>query len=61
MTWLRTTGLRLLLSIGLGFALWVFVSFTQNPDQSTSFDSVPVDIEGLEPSLVVVDQQGLPR
>ena len=27
------TGLRLLLAIGLAFALWVFVSYTQNPDQ----------------------------
>ena len=36
MSWLRTTGLRLLLSIGLGFSLWVFVSFTQNPEGSSS-------------------------
>jgi len=60
-TWLRSTGLRLLLSIGLAFSLWVFVSFTQNPEQRSSFDSVPVDIEGLAPDLLVVDQQGLPR
>jgi YbbR domain-containing protein len=60
-SWLRRTGLRLLLSVGLGFALWMFVSFTQNPDRSILFDSVPVEVEGLPPNLVVVDQQGLPR
>ena len=47
MSWLRTTGLRLLLAIGLGFALWVFVSFTENPEQTSSFAEVPVEIEGI--------------
>jgi YbbR domain-containing protein len=61
MSWLRTTGLRLLLAIGLGFSLWVFVSFTQNPEQTSSFGEVPVDIEGIAPDLVRVDEQGLPR
>ena len=61
MIWLRSTGLRLLLAIGLGFALWIFVSYTQNPDRRISFDSVPVKIEGLQPDLVVVDENGLPR
>jgi len=60
-TWLRSTGLRLLLAIGLGFALWIFVSYTQNPDRRIPFDSVPVKIEGLQPGLVVVDENGLPR
>jgi YbbR domain-containing protein len=61
MSWLRTTGLRLLLAIGLGFALWVFVSFTENPEQTSSFAEVPVEIEGIAPDLVRVDEQGLPR
>ena len=43
MTSLRVQGLRLLLSIGLAFALWIFVSFTQNPDQRSAFEGVPVD------------------
>jgi YbbR domain-containing protein len=60
-TWLRTTGLRLLLAIGLGFALWVFVSYTQNPDRDTSYDSVPVNIVGRAPNLILVDKDGLPR
>ncbi len=61
MTSLRTQGLRLLLSIGLAFALWIFVSFTQNPDQRSAFEGVPVDIEGLTPGLLIVDKEGLPR
>jgi YbbR domain-containing protein len=60
-TSLRAQGLRLLLSIGLAFALWIFVSFTQNPDQRSSFEGVPVDIEGLAPGLLIVDKEGLPR
>jgi YbbR domain-containing protein len=60
-TSLRTQGLRLLLSIGLAFALWIFVSFTQNPDQRSTFEGVPVDIEGLALGLLVVDKEGLPK
>jgi YbbR domain-containing protein len=60
-TWLRSIGLRLLLAIGLGFALWVFVSYTQNPDRDTSYDSVPVNIIGRAPNLLLVDKDGLPR
>jgi YbbR domain-containing protein len=60
-TSLRAQGLRLFLSIGLAFALWVFVSFTQNPDQRSAFEGVPVDIEGLAPGLLVVDEEGLPK
>ena len=61
MTSLRAQGLRLLLSIGLAFALWIFVSFTQNPDQRSSFDGVPVDVDGLAPGLLIVDKEGLPK
>ncbi len=61
MSWLRSTGLRLALALGLAFALWVFVSYTQNPDRNTSYDSVPVDVVGRAPNLVLVDQDGLPR
>lgn len=61
MIWLRLAGLRLALAFGLGFALWVFVSYTQNPERRVPFDSVPVSIEGLSPGLVVVDKDGLPR
>jgi YbbR domain-containing protein len=45
----------------LAFALWVFVSYTQNPDITSSFDSVPVELEGLSPGMLVVDNDGQPR
>jgi YbbR domain-containing protein len=60
-TWLRTAGLRLVLAIGLGFALWIFVSYTENPDRLTQFKDLPVTPEGLTPGLVIVDQNGLPN
>jgi len=58
---LNTPALRLLLALILAFTLWVFVSYTQNPDRSIAYDNVPVDIEGLAPGLVVIDKEGLPR
>jgi YbbR domain-containing protein len=61
MSWLRTTGLRLLLSLGLAFSLWVYVSYRENPNTSIPYEDVPVEVEGLAPGLVVVDQSGLPR
>lgn len=61
MTWLRTSGLRLLLALGLGFSLWVFVSYTTNPDRLTQFKDLPVAPENLAPGLVIVDQNGLPN
>src|SRR5438128_1785871 len=61
MTWLRTAGLRLVLALGLGFALWIFVSYTQNPDRLTQFKDLPVTPEGLAPGLVIVDQNGMPN
>jgi YbbR domain-containing protein len=60
-TWLRSAGLRLVLAIGLGFALWIFVSYTENPDRLIQFKGLPVTSEGLAPGLVIVDQNGLPN
>jgi YbbR domain-containing protein len=59
--WLQTFGLRLILAFTLSFAVWVFVSYTQNPDRRIRFDNVPVDVEALGPGLIVVDTNGLPR
>jgi YbbR domain-containing protein len=61
MIWLRTSGLRLLLAIGLGFSLWVFVSYTTNPDRLTQFKDLPVEPEELPAGLVIVDQNGMPN
>jgi YbbR domain-containing protein len=59
--WFRSTGLRLLLALGLSLALWIFVSFSENPDKSSSFEGVSVSAHSLEPGLVIVDTNGLPR
>ncbi len=61
MTWLRTAGLRLGLALGLGFALWIFVSYTETPDRLTHFRDLPVSSEDLAPGLVIVDQNGMPN
>ncbi len=61
MTWLRTAGLRLALSLGLAFSLWAFVSFSENPDRSVQFDDIAVTIDNLEPGLLLVDANGSPR
>ncbi len=61
MTWLRTSGPSLLLSISLSFALWAFVSFTVNPETSTSFEGMPVYVQDLASNLTIVDQNGLSR
>ena len=58
---LRTLGLRILLAFFCGFALWVFVSYTQNPDRRIRFDEIPVDTVGLPAGMVIVDANGLPR
>ncbi|KAB8141888.1 hypothetical protein F8S13_17300 [Chloroflexia bacterium SDU3-3] len=60
MHWLRSTGLRLILSIGLAFALWVYVSFRENPSDTAVYQDVPVKIDNLGPSLITVDRNGLP-
>ncbi|MDZ4717881.1 MAG: CdaR family protein [Roseiflexaceae bacterium] len=58
---MRAVGLRLMLAMLLSFALWVFVSYTQNPDRRIRFDNVPVEAADLAPGLMVVDSNGLPR
>lgn len=61
MNWLRTSGPRLLFAIALSFAMWVYVTYTENPDRSASFDGLPVTVLNLAPDLVIVDQNGAPR
>lgn len=60
MSQLRSAVLRLLLAFGLGFSLWVYVTFSENPDQTATFREVPVRVEGKSPGLVLVDERGLP-
>lgn len=60
MSSLRATLLRVALSLGLGFALWAFVSFSQNPEESVTFPDLPLESTGLEDGLLIVDASGLP-
>jgi len=60
MSTLRARLVRVLLAIGLSFALWAFVSFSQNPEDSITFSDVPLQTVGLQDGLVIVDANGLP-
>lgn len=60
MSTLRATILRVLLACGISFALWAFVSFSQNPESTVTFSDVPLEAVGLEPGLVIVDANGVP-
>lgn len=60
MTSIRSTILRILLAAGLAFALWAFVSFSQNPEELVSFPDVPLQVVGLAPDQLLVDSNGLP-
>jgi YbbR domain-containing protein len=57
---LRASLLRLALAAGLSFALWAFVSFSQNPEEQVTFPEMPLQVVGLGEDLVIVDNNGLP-
>jgi YbbR domain-containing protein len=61
MTTLRAMTLRALLAFGLSFALWAFVSFSQNPEELVPFDGLTPQVIGLSSSLVIVDANGMPN
>jgi len=61
MNWIRTSGTSIFLAFVLSFALWAYVSFTSNPERSTSFDSMGVHVQNRPEGLIIVDQDGLPR
>jgi YbbR domain-containing protein len=60
-TWLRDVGFQLLIAFVLSLTLWVFVTVTTNPDVQATYNNIPVDVQGMSPGLVIVDQNGLPR
>jgi YbbR domain-containing protein len=60
MSQLRGVLVRVLLAVGLSFTLWMYVTFTENPDQTASFEDVTVRIQGKTPGLLLVDERGLP-
>ncbi|WP_305082496.1 YbbR-like domain-containing protein [Oscillochloris sp. ZM17-4] len=61
MTTLRAMTLRALLALGLSFALWAFVSFSQNPEELVPFEGLTPQVVGLGSDLVIVDANGLPN
>jgi YbbR domain-containing protein len=61
MTWLRTYGWVFLFALFLSFALWIYVSYQENPDRSTSFEDIIVQVQDLPQGLVMVDRDGMPR
>ncbi|WP_202976757.1 YbbR-like domain-containing protein [Candidatus Oscillochloris fontis] len=61
MTSLRSTVLRALLAFGLSFALWAFVSFSQNPEELVPFEGLTPQVVGLHSNLVIVDANGMPN
>ncbi len=56
----RATLMRVALALGLSFAMWAFVSFSQNPEETVTFPDLPLETTGLEEGLVLVDANGLP-
>lgn len=61
MNTISTTLLRIALALGLSFALWTFVSFSQNPEELVRFDDTALQVVGLGPGLLLVDTNGLPN
>ncbi len=61
MTSFRASLLRITLALGLSFAIWAFVSFSQNPEETVNFPEMPLETIGLGESLVIVDTNGLPN
>lgn len=52
--------IRVIVALLLAFVIWVFVSFTENPQQTISLTNVPVIVEGLPDSMTLVDGEGRP-
>ncbi|NJP05548.1 MAG: hypothetical protein HC837_07980 [Chloroflexaceae bacterium] len=55
----RGSALRLLLSFVLSLMVWMFVSLSQ--DRNATYNSIPVEVEQLEPDVVIIDEEGLPK
>lgn len=60
MNGVRSIMLRAFLAFGLSFALWAFVSFSENPEETARFEDLTLQIVGLADDMVIVDANGLP-
>ncbi len=61
MTTLRASLLRIMLALSLSFAIWAFVSFSQNPEETVTFPDMMITTDSLDAGLVIVDSNGLPN
>lgn len=52
--------LRATIALLVASALWMFVSFTENPQQNTPLTNLPISAEGLAPGTTLVDDSGVP-
>lgn len=52
--------LRLLGSLLLALVVWIYVTISQNPETQFSFESVPVEVQGLASGFLLTDEQGIP-
>lgn len=60
MTWLRDVR-QMLLALVMSLILWVFVTINTNPTETAPYNDIPLDVRGLSPGLVIVDENGIPR
>ncbi len=56
----RAHAVRMVLSLLLAVVVWIYVTMSQNPEQLSSFDNVPVEVQGLPAGLVLTDAEGIP-
>jgi YbbR domain-containing protein len=60
MNGVRSIVLRAVLAFGLSFALWSFVSFSENPEETARFEDLTLQVVGLRDDLIIVDANGMP-
>lgn len=61
MSRLGSAGLQATLAIVLSLGLWLFVSFSENPDERATFEGLSLSLRGVDERLVLVDQNSLPN
>jgi len=52
----RNVWSRLLISLGLAVAMWVYVVNADNPDLNHTFTNIPVQVRGLDTGSIVGNQ-----
>jgi YbbR domain-containing protein len=57
----RNITIQLLISLVLALVLWTFVNLSTNPNDEQVYNDIPINVRGLDPELLLVDENGLPR